>query len=333
MNAQPTALETRQDTVKLITEYLGDELEQVHQTLRQTLDSDSRLIREVGEYIGLTTGKKLRPMMHLLASRAFAPELRPSIETATALELIHVATLIHDDVIDKATTRRGQPSVNAKFGDDVAILMADFLYAKAFDLALVALRPEYLQVICRVTQKMCEGEMFQIELRERMLTARDYLRVVECKTGQLFSACMSLGALAAGRSDAETRAAAEFGRSFGIAFQITDDTLDYVARDDRWGKDVGMDVAAGKQTLPLLLTLERAAPKDREDLLHQWGNGRDFDSILRIVERYDGVKLAVEQARDFARTAVEQLERIRPADPIAFQHLADLPSYVLDRRF
>jgi len=148
-----------EDTVKKITDFLADDLAQVDRILRETIESDSRLIREVGDFIGLSRGKKLRPIMTILTSRAFAPEATPPIEVASSLELIHVATLIHDDVIDKATTRRGMPSINAKWGDDVAILMADFLYSRAFDLALTALRPEFLRMICQVTQKMCEGEI------------------------------------------------------------------------------------------------------------------------------------------------------------------------------
>ncbi len=325
--------ESGQDTVKIITEFLAPELAQVQQILSETLDSESRLIREVGHFIGLARGKKLRPMITLLTARALAPAIAAPIGVATSLELIHVATLIHDDVIDKAATRRGQPSVNARWGDDVAILMADFLYARAFDLALGSLRPECLKLICNVTQRMCEGEMFQIELREQELTPEDYMLIVERKTGQLFHACAALGAMVAGRSEAEIRAVGEYGRAFGIAFQITDDTLDYIARDERWGKEIGMDVSGGKQTLPLLLALAEASAEDRANIHKHMNNGRDFNAIMETIQRYSGVDRSVEQAREFAQRAADHLNAVRPGDALAFQYLQSLPQYVLGRLY
>lgn len=331
MTTNPAIVSNATDTVKIITSYLAPELGEVQRLLRETIDSESSTICEVGEFLGLTTGKKLRPAMNLLFARAFAPQKPAPVEIATALELIHVATLIHDDVIDRADTRRGRASVNAKWGDDVAILMADFLYARAFDLALTSLRPEFLKLICGVTQRMCEGEMFQIEMRDRAMTPEDYLHVVERKTGQLFSACAALGAMTSGRGDDEIRAASEYGRAFGIAFQITDDTLDFVASDDRWGKEIGMDVSGGKQTLPLLLAMAEAEDADRQELSKHWNNGRNIESIVNIVQRLNGVDRSIEYARNFTQRAIDQLDRLKFTDDEAAGHLAALPEFVLQR--
>ncbi len=333
MTAQFPATLVREDTVKKITEFLGSDLEQVRRLLRQTVDSESRLIREVGDYIALSHGKMLRPMLTLLTARALSPAATPPVGLAAALELIHVATLIHDDVIDHATLRRGQPSVNARWGDDVAVLMADYLYSRAFDLALMASRPEPLRLICQAAQKMCEGEMFQIEWRDQEINAQDYLRVVERKTGHLFSACSALGAMAAGRPESEISSARRFGLAFGIAFQITDDTLDFIAHDERWGKDLGMDISGGKQTLPLLLAMADASEEDRA-LMEKWlNNGRDFNSILGTIQRYRGVERALEEAKKFADRALEHLSALSLTDATAGEFLSSLPLYVINRDY
>jgi octaprenyl-diphosphate synthase len=236
MNPNPIQTPAEPDVVKRITDYLAVELDEVGAILRRSLDTESEIIREVGEYLAITPGKKLRPMLTLLTARALAPEKSAPVEVAAALEFVHVATLLHDDVIDKAETRRGRPSVNAQWGDDVAILMADFLYAGAFDLALRSLKPEVIRLICQVSQRMCEGEMLQIKLRNRTYTTSEYIEVVGRKTASLFSACTSLGALFAERSVESVAAASSFGHDFGIAFQITDDVLDFTADPAQLGQ-------------------------------------------------------------------------------------------------
>lgn len=322
------------DTVKKITEFLAKDLDRVDALLAESLDdSESELVREVGQYVCFTKGKKLRPILTILTTQALAPEKSAPVEVAAAIELIHVATLLHDDVIDKASMRRGRPSVNARWGDDVAILMADYLYARAFDLALSTLRPEVMRLLCKVTQRMCEGEMFQIKLRDRNLTETDYLHVVERKTGSLFSACTALGALLGGASQNEINRARAFGFNFGIAFQITDDALDYNAHDEQWGKDIGMDVSGGKQTLPLLLALDAATSEDRAFIEKWMKNGRDFDSILDTINRYNGVERALDEARKYAELAAENLASLSCVRGEARTLLASLPEYVLRRAF
>lgn len=319
--------------MKKIAESLSSELAGVDAILCETLDSESSLIREVGDYVSFTRGKKLRPMLNLLMAKSMGPRRRAPIEVAAALELIHVATLLHDDVIDRATVRRGKPSVNARWGDAVAILMADYLYARAFDLALSSLRPEVMRVFTRVTQKMCEGEMFQIESRERALSMKEYLHVIQRKTGSLFSACTSLGMLLAGGSDEDISNAGAFGFDFGIAFQITDDALDFAAHDQQWGKNIGMDVSSGQQTLPLILALGEASEQDRRSIETWMQNGRDFHEIFETIQRYNGVERALEHAHRYAEQASSTLELLKPADLETFESLAALPEYVIGRAY
>jgi octaprenyl-diphosphate synthase len=268
------------------------------------------LMREVAEFVAESRGKRLRPAIVCLAARATGidPASSHHIALGAAIELFHVATLLHDDVIDKAPTRRGRDTVNARWGDDVAILYADYLYATSFDLALSTLNPATLRVLTRATQQMTEGEFLQVERRGQWLTEQDYLDIVTKKTAVLFSAAASLGALVGGATPTRVAAFARYGLEFGIAFQITDDTLDYEAQTDRWGKRVGSDLAEGKQTLPLLRTLAAASEADRKALLKVLDNGRDYATVQGYVQRYAGIAYSLDRAGDYCRGALSALD-------------------------
>ena len=290
-------------------EALKDELARVDTLIQGVFDSDSPLIREVGAFLSLPGGKKIRPALTILAARTCG---RPSdenvMQVAAAIELVHVATLLHDDVIDKAATRRGRPSVNARWSDSIAILMADYLFSRAFDLAFATTQPQILRVLCDVTKRMCEGELFQIEKEGQILTREDYFKIIRHKTAYLFSACARLGGMVAQAEEDSIGRLGQYGLNFGMAFQITDDMLDYAADDARWGKELGADVVHGKQTLPLIYTLEVASPRDRSRLLGLLRNGRDFQTVLGQVRKYRGLDHAREVAREFAGRAAQSLE-------------------------
>lgn len=312
-----------------LSDYLAEDLAAVDAHISSILESDTDLVREVGAYVRSTQGKRLRPMLTVLVARACGYQGSDHQKVATALELVHTATLLHDDVIDKAPLRRGMPTVNARWGDDVAILIADYLYANAFNLAMQSLPPAVLSLVCQVTARMCEGEMFQIEKRDALLSREDYLRIVRNKTAFLFSACTGLGAALAGRPDSEAERLALFGLNFGIAFQITDDTLDMVAPDKDLGKLHGTDIRNGKQTLPLIHALAAANPADREDLWACWNNGRDPERILKHVHKYGGVEKALEEARSFAEEAKAALVSLPPSRETEF--CIQLSDYVVQR--
>lgn len=322
------------DLVAEIGALLAPDLKRVEQRLRKLVNSESRIIREVGEYVCLASGKKLRPIVTLLVGRAFgAPGREAPVELATAVEAVHVATLLHDDVIDKAALRRGQASVNARWGDDVAILMADYLYAAAFELALHHLHAEPLRLFCNITRRMCEGEIYQIENRERWLTLDDYLHIITRKTAALFSACGAMGAWHAELGVEGAAQVAAFGHELGLAFQITDDALDYTASSEHWGKPVGVDAIAGKQTLPLILALQSASPQDREVLERELAAGTNAVRITEMLERYGAIERALDIARTHARQACTHLEGLTVQDPVAFEFLNMLPEYVIARRY
>lgn len=299
--------------------YLNQELEHVQQHLDEAFSPEGQLMGEVATYVRSLRGKMLRPAFVCLSARAFgydSPEVQHA-RLGASLELFHVATLLHDDVIDHAALRRGRATVNARWGDDVAILFADYLYATSFDFALAVLRPEIVQVLTRTTRQMTEGEMYQIEKRGHWLKVDDYLSIIRSKTAYLFSACAGLGAMTADAPPDAVRKMFDFGLQFGMAFQITDDALDYEAQGDAWGKRVGADLQEGKQTLPLLYTLEQASPEDREKLVHTLNNGRDFDTVHGLVKRYNGIDYSLERAAEYSRNAIEILDQFGDNEALA----------------
>jgi octaprenyl-diphosphate synthase len=317
------------DILDQISDFLAPELLALEQEITSIIESDTRLVKDVGEYVLTSRGKRLRPMMLLLVAKAAGYDGNNHINVAAALEIIHTATLLHDDVIDKATLRRGRPSVNAKWGDDVAILIADYLYANAFRLAMQSLSPIVISTICKVTAQMCEGELYQIEKRQQFLTPADYLRIVRHKTAFLFSACTGLGAVLAELGETETLALTQFGLDFGTAFQVVDDTLDLVGQDDELGKQSGTDIKNGKQTLPLIHAYEQADIATRAHLEKLWRTDKQPAAMLEIINAHCGIEHSLTVAREYAEKAKTHLEVLPPGKARDF--CGRLADYVAER--
>ena len=315
-------------------EYLRADLDRVEAAIATQLRFSKPLMGEVGRYLADSKGKRLRPMLALLAARMFGVREFADSHTrvAGALEMVHLATLLHDDVIDKATTRRGKPSVNAKWGDDVAILMADHLFSAAFPLILDEAGRPAVRALTEATCLMCEGEMFQIEKRDQLLTVEDYLFIIRCKTARLFGACAEIGAFLAGATDGPASAMREFGLNFGMAFQITDDLLDYTARGAKWGKQVGTDISNGKQTLPFIHAVSVATPGDRAFLLSSLNNGSgNLPKILDRIAHYGAIGHSHAMARRYTEQALASLNGL-PGDE-ARAHLERLATYIANREY
>ncbi len=313
-------------------EFLRKELEQVQGYFDDAFVFEGALMNEVGEYLRGTRGKMLRPAIVCLSALACGYNGREDhhARVGAAVELFHLATLLHDDVVDQADLRRGRPTVNARWADDVAILFADYLYATVFDHALSVLNPEIVRVLSKTTQTMAEGEMYQIERRGEWLSVPDYYRIIRAKTACLFSAAAGLGVVLAGAPQERAQQLFEFGMRFGMAFQITDDALDYEAQGSSWGKRVGADLKEGKQTLPLLYTLQQANTADRQALLHTLRNGRDFETVHHYVKLYNGIDYSLEKAGEFARAASEILDSLGESEPV--EHLRLIAEDVLARQ-
>lgn len=301
------------DGVKIldfIREQLKNELAQLENELENVLNSENNIIQEVGRYVLLSGGKRIRPAIVFTAGKLFNGNIATLNKTAAALELIHTATLIHDDVVDHSEIRRGNPTVRAKWGDEIAILVADYFFSNAFNLALDTLKPEVLRIITKVTNKMCEGELFQFQKRDTFFSIDDYYTLIEAKTAHLFSACSSLGALISQASPDYIQILHEYGFNFGMAFQITDDVLDYIGKSDKLGKSIGNDLKEGKQTLPFIYTLQNASREDKNKIMVSFKNGRDFDYIFKFIKKYGGIDFSMQKAKIFSDSALKSIKKL-----------------------
>jgi octaprenyl-diphosphate synthase len=314
-----------------IYSYIKDDLNSVQSLIHEAIDSKEHLIRQVGNYLLSTKGKKIRPTVVLLSGKIFEPDNKRLNHLAAALELLHNATLLHDDVIDKATLRRGKQTVNAQWGDDVAILMADYLFSKSFDYIIKAGDSHLLRTLANVTSHMCEGEMYQIEKRGSFISRREYLKIIENKTAQLFSACSGLAARIANASTSDIALLSNYGLAFGMAFQISDDTLDFIAQSKQWGKSIGNDISEGKQTLPFIIALESAEPKERSEIEACFNNGRNPTLISHYIEKYNGFQRSLDIAKKYARSASDCIKSLPDSSPTKM--LSKLATFAVDRAY
>jgi octaprenyl-diphosphate synthase len=317
-----------------VARLVGDDLGAVEDEIRREIASPVPLIGEMGGYIASAGGKRLRPMLLLLASRLAGYEGPRGVRLACVVELLHTATLIHDDVVDQAPLRRGRASANAQWGDDASVLVGDHLYAKSFAMLVRDGDGAVLETLARATVSMTEAEVFQLERKRRGVTTEaDYLRIITQKTASFMSACCRIGALLGRVSDEQVAALTRYGLELGIAFQISDDALDFVADQDRLGKAVGADVREGKRTLPLIATLERATVADadrvRALLSRRTLPPDEIESIRRLVVEHDGAEYALERARVHAKAAKAELEAFPPSDER--ETLALIADFVVER--
>jgi octaprenyl-diphosphate synthase len=313
---------------------IGADLERVEAEIRRELDSPVALIQEMGGYIAGAGGKRLRPMLLLLAARLAGYAGPRGVRLACVVEMLHTATLIHDDVVDQAPLRRGRPSANAQWGDDASVLVGDHLYSKSFAMLVRDNDRAVMETLARSTVSMTEAEVFQLELkRSGVTTEADYLRIITQKTASFMSACCRIGALLGDVSDAQVDALTQYGLDIGVAFQISDDSLDFVANQDRLGKAIGADLREGKRTLPLIAMLSRATPTEAErvkSLLKRHDLDPDeISEIRRYVVEHEGVEYALAQAHEYARSAKAALAAFPLSE--GRETLALVADFVVDR--
>jgi octaprenyl-diphosphate synthase len=313
---------------------VGADLDAVETEIRRELDSPVTLIQEMGGYIAGAGGKRLRPILLLLAARLAGARGERPVRLACVVELLHTATLIHDDVVDQAPLRRGRPSANARWGDDASVLVGDHLYSKSFDLLVRDNDRAIMETLARATVSMTEAEVFQLERKRSGVTSEaDYVRIITQKTASFISACCRIGGLLGGVPAGQLDALTRYGLDIGVAFQISDDSLDFVADQDRLGKAIGADLREGKRTLPLIAMLERAKPADagrvREILKSHALGPEEIEEIRRLVLAYDGVDYALARAHAYARAAKGDLEAFPPSQERDVLSL--VADYVVDR--
>jgi octaprenyl-diphosphate synthase len=292
---------------------VGADLAAVEAEILRELDSPVGLIQEMGEYVAGAGGKRLRPILLLLAARLAGATGPRCVRLACAVELLHTATLIHDDVVDQAPLRRGRPSANSQWGDDASVLVGDHLYSKSFAVLVRDNDRAILEALARVTVSMTEAEVFQLELKRSGTTSEaDYLRIITQKTAGFMSACCRIGGLLGAVDAGAVEALADYGLAIGVAFQISDDALDFVADQDRLGKAIGADLREGKRTLPLIAMLDRAPAAQVERvraLLRQRAlSPEEIGAIRRLVVDHEGLEYAKERAQQYAQTAKTALD-------------------------
>jgi octaprenyl-diphosphate synthase len=296
---------------------------------------DVHLVGAVGAHLHRAFGKRFRPTLLLLAARGFGAVREEAVQGAVVVELIHTATLIHDDSVDKSLVRRGLPTVNHVWNNDVAILMGDYLYSKAFSILVKRKMYEAMDLLADATHLMSQGELRQIEQRNRLdLTEAEYMRVIDEKTACLIAAGCHYGAISSGATPEAAMAMGRFGRALGLAFQITDDIFDYLGAEQVMGKAGGSDLEGGKITLPLLTALQNASERDRLEMVElirnrEFRNGH-WPDVVRFVTENGGVALSEERSSALARDAEAELRHV--PDETARLALQDAVRYSVTRR-
>ena len=312
---------------------IQDDLDRLQELLERELITPDPFIGELVRHVLQTPGKMIRPALVCLSAQAAGGAGEARLWVAGAVELIHVASLIHDDIIDEADTRRSTPTVNVRWGNQVAVLLGDYLFAKAFDLLSRVRHTEVALAMARASVEMSQAEIMQIKYgSEPHEDEGVYFRIIGGKTAHLFSAACRSGGLAAGAPEA-AEALGVFGLEWGMAFQITDDALDLTSREEALGKPIRSDIRGGKVTLPLIHTLRSAAPDDRTRLLELLGQGMVMDGqmeeVERLLGRYRGVDYALATAAEYSRRAEAALALL-PQSP-ARESLRALTEFVVVR--
>ena len=295
-------------TGKEIFDLIHDDLARVEKEISLETVASVEVVTQIGQYLQESGGKRLRPSLLLLASKLIGDGGESAIHLGAVVELIHAATLVHDDVIDDARTRRGRPSANVQWGNHTSVLAGDWLYMQAFQMALRERNFHLLDLLIGLTQMMVEGELLQLERIGRIeVSEADCMELVDRKTACLFSVCAKLGALVAGADSQTEERLGDYAWNLGMAFQLVDDLLDFTSREQVLGKPVGNDLREGKVTLPLVYALEQASPAERrrvETILRERNYDQvPFSQILAMVERYQGIARVKERAQAFTEKA------------------------------
>ncbi len=304
MHAASASTPTTLPSVREALATLSAEMLEVDAVIARRLQSDVALINQIAGYIVHAGGKRMRPKLVLLFANALGFDGPQRLELAAVVEFIHTATLLHDDVVDESSLRRGKQTANALFGNAASVLVGDFLYSRAFQMMVSANRMRVLEVLAEATNVIAEGEVLQLmNMHDPDISVESYLRVIRFKTAKLFEASARLGAVLADSSPEIEEACAGYGRAMGTAFQLIDDVLDYEGDSHALGKNVGDDLREGKTTLPLLIAMERGTEEQRLLIRHAIEHG-ELERLSEIVEivRATG---ALEATRDAARAEAQ----------------------------
>lgn len=316
----------------LLIQPIAADLNAVDTVIRQKLHSEVALVNQIADYIISAGGKRIRPVLVLLMANAYGYRGSDHHQLAAVVEFIHTATLLHDDVVDESSLRRGRKTANALFGNAASVLVGDFLYSRAFQMMVAVGDIRIMQILADATNVIAEGEVLQLlNMHDPDVSEERYTQVIRSKTAKLFEAAAQLGTLIAGASDDEIEAAAEYGRSLGTAFQLIDDVLDYSGQADDIGKNVGDDLREGKATLPLIYLMEHGTPEQRELVRSCIENGDEqhFDAVLQAVTTSGALDYTKRKAEEASARATASIAGL-PDNPFK-DALLKLSAFAVNR--
>ncbi|MGB1077307.1 MAG: polyprenyl synthetase family protein [Bdellovibrionales bacterium] len=320
---------------------LGDDMKAVNETIMSEMQSDVPLIPQLAGYLIASGGKRIRPLLTLATTRLIDTDIDQATILAATVEFIHTATLLHDDVVDESLERRGQKAANLVFGNQETVLVGDFLFSRAFQLMVRTDSIEILRILSEASAVIAEGEVLQLQYQGSLsIDWNTYKKIIGAKTASLFAAaCEVSGAIAKNKKvQAYLKA---YGFNLGIAFQITDDTLDYDANQEELGKSLGDDFREGKITAPILFALEQASKDEKEfwnrTLVEQDINEGDFEKAQELINKYDTLEQSKDLARGYAQKAIDAIDTLLESetdidvDQELAQTLKALPTYIISR--
>lgn len=311
-------------TAQRIYDTVADDFSRVNELIIQRLSSDVPMVEKIAQYIIESGGKRLRPLLVLLASRAAGYNADNHLKLAAVIEFLHTATLLHDDVVDTSDMRRGRSTANAKWGNAPSVLVGDFLYARAFQMMVELESLPIMNVLSNATAVIAEGEVMQLmNVKNPDLSEEQYMQVIHNKTAMLFEASSHAGALLAGADATHEDALKNYGMHLGLAFQLVDDVLDYRGDADAMGKNVGDDLAEGKTTLPLIYAMANSDNSDKQLIRRAIRKGGldDLGPVLAIVNSTGALDYTMNKAKDQARQAKNCLQGLPDSGHLEALHL------------
>ncbi len=319
---------------KQMVGFIEDDLKQVEEAIARHLESEVSFISEVARYVLSSGGKRIRPALLILCARLCNYIGERMYDLSAVIEFIHTATLLHDDVIDNASLRRGSPTVHALWGNEMAILIGDYLYSKAMALALADKDHLVMQTVSNVTVEMAKGQVIEtLRQRDLGISEADYYRIIALKTASLFAASCTIGALLGGIDPTQRARVSTFGHHLGIAFQMADDTLDFVAPEAQLGKPVHNDLKEGKITLPIIVAMQRASTREAQmivDYLHsEDATDADLQQVIGLLHKYGTLQFTMARAQEHVTQAQQYLDGFAPS--LALETLHMLADYVVAR--
>lgn len=322
-------------SVDSLLDLVREDMDSVEKMLISSASSEVDILEDICRHILNSGGKRLRPLMLLLAAKTCGYTGNKHINLACVIEYIHTATLLHDDVIDHAEVRRGNSSANKLWGNQSTILAGDFFFSKAFSIAIETGDLKVLKVIATTAKLIAEGETFQVsKTDDPLISEDDYLYIVKNKTAILLAAASRIGGMLGKVPEKTEKALEDYGLNLGIAFQIMDDVMDYYSNENDFGKTIGKDFQEGSITLPFIAALKKSSPEDKAKLIETMQNknrdSRELNDVINIINKYQGSSYAINIAKNYTKKAIVSLENI--ADQENRKPLIKLAEFIMERK-